>query len=576
MEVVEGVQKLLQSFSRGIQEAVLEMDSFRADTLDKIDELVAANADLDAEPPELMARVVRENGWEERRDRVFGRLFGTDLRDVALVTGWPMFFANQLAVAPGSDTDFAKGDRALWPTQFSMSRTTPFMSLDGRPYFFQVHGLTDKLYRAIERLVKNAKPTYAERWNVKQKKATEAAAIRFLSKILPGAKTLSSVRYWADNAITPVWTETDGVLIYDRTLFVIEAKGGAYTPKPPGSHVGAHINSMKKLVRDAVGQAKRFRDTLASKGSLDLYDEHQKLLDTIRYEQFDQIVLCCVTLDHIDHLASHAEDLRAIGVDISTQPVWCVSVDDLRVYADMFQNPLMFLDFLYEHMNALKLKNFRVMDEMDHLGLYLEHNRYTISYERMAPAMVWGPLGYRDKLDAFYSAVWEGKPASPPTQDMPMRMKQIIDFLAASNHNGRTAAARALLCMSGNARELFAECIDKLLAVQEQLSRPRPYSTEGDVRITVSVNQKESVSMPFDNACEHTIAVMKLSEETDRTFFHLTFSAFGLLENVRWKLLTSKDIEEMDPNQLKERCGRLQASRERLTVDRSTGKKLMF
>jgi len=93
--------------------------------------------------------------------------------------------------------------------------------------------------------------------------------------------------------------------------------------------------------------------------------------------------ICAVTLDAFTELAAQVQHLKPLGIDVGTQPVWSFSIDDLRVYADVFDNPLVFLHFVEERMRAFTSPLIQTEDEIDHLGLYLKHNIYTQHAENL-------------------------------------------------------------------------------------------------------------------------------------------------------------------------------------------------
>ncbi len=54
-----------------------------------------------------------------------------------------------------------------------------------------------------------------------------------------------------------------------------------------------------------------------------------------------------------------------------------LSLDDLRVYADLFDNPLIFLHFVEMRVRAGLSDKVDLNDEMDHFGMYITENNYT-------------------------------------------------------------------------------------------------------------------------------------------------------------------------------------------------------
>src|SRR5208337_3295957 len=111
-----------------------------------------------------------------------------------------------------------------------------------------------------------------------------------------------------------------------------------------------------------------------------------------------------VTLDAFTELAARANQLRTVGVDVGHQSVWSLSIDDLRIYSDLFRNPLRFLHFVEQRMLAARSELVDLNDELDHLGLYIENNNYS-QYARELRGSTNAKLvfdGYRKPIDEYY------------------------------------------------------------------------------------------------------------------------------------------------------------------------------
>ncbi len=560
--VSAGVASILSSLTRGVGDLAEDLQAFQRDTMNGI-EREDPRANLP--PHAAMEMVVQKNNWQARRDSVFGRLLGTDLFDVGKLTGWPDEFVADLSLAVGEDAAFADGSaESSWPTRFSLTHFSPFVRIGGKSCCFHIYGLTDRLYRAIENAVRRKAPRCGERWNRGQKRASETLTAQLFARLLPDARSIANAYYWAkDNEYGEVkWTERDLIILYDDQLLVIEIKAGRYTHRPPARNIRDHLESLKLLIETAALQATRFVRQLEVEGAVVIYNSKREPLVEVGSANIRRIIRCVVTLDQIDDIASRAEDLKDLGIDIGPHPVWIVSLSELLVIADVFSNPLMFVDYLAERMRAFASPTCHVTDELDHLGLYLAHNRYVQRAEQYAPMESVGWIGYRDVFDRYYAAVWQGESGTLPKQEMPAWMEDVLRFFARSGKPGRTRAAELLLSMSGEARTEFAALVEKSWRLQNRQRRPRPVSCGGDVRLTVSVSQEGAYEATFDTARDHALVVLTLQDEADRLVVWLQFSEDSILLNVKWAFVTPADASKMDGDTLAERVGRLRASRE--------------
>ena len=563
-DIIDGFGKLLNSLSQGLLVAMEDIQSFQKDSMDAIELLCKRPESIGLSPPEMLDRVVEENGWEMRRDDVLGRFLGPYLFDVSRITQWPTKLIDALSLSPGEDTALlATEPRAGWPTRFSKTRLHPFVKLDGISYCFDICGLADNFYRSLRRAVRMARPELSDRWNKTQQDVTESLPFRLLQSLLPKANVIRPIFYRTRTGDQQRrdWVECDGILIFDRHLFVVEVRSGAFTHTSAEDDSEAYFSSLSNVIIKPITQANRFINELENSGEVAICDSNHKELAVIRASNFDEITPCCVTLDQLEHIACNLEDVGEIGFDVGTRPIWCVSIDDLRVHSEVFRNPLVFLDFLKERKRASRSPSVRVSDELDHVGAYLHHNRYVMHAERLNGSELNFAHGYRDELDRFFHAKLIGETPKAPGQEMPFRIRQIVELLAQSGKTGRAAAAEKILGLGGEARDELTGKIEEALSLQQQMGRTRPISIFGECRLTVFCDQKPQLLTRVEDAISHTLAVMKLANQSEWTLLQLRFTDAGLLVSVDWRFLTEADLSKANPEQLLAMCDRLERTR---------------
>ena len=406
-QFADDITKIWHALSFGLFEAFHSINDFQADTLHALEKKITSEPDAqEHDLPELMDQVIRENAWEDRRDDIFGRFFGMDLFDVQKTTSLPEELLNELAWSPGEETEFfAEGEFRGWPLRIWPLFKRPFIRLNNRYYCFDLYSLLDNIYRVMQRLVLRLKPDYRETWKSIQQSLSENLPIKFFERLLPGAKIFKQVYYRGQSeAGTSDWCEADALLIYDDHLFVIEAKGGAFTYTPPATDIQAWLKSLDNLVLKPVTQGKRFVMYLSGASKVPLYDYEHKQIGEISRSNFRHVTICAVTLDPFTEIAVKVQHLHKIGFDVGTEPVWSMSTDDLRIYADIFENPLLFLHYVEQRMCAFQSNVVQCDDEMEHLGAYLEHNHYSAYAEviQRPPEAFIQFIGYREDIDKFF------------------------------------------------------------------------------------------------------------------------------------------------------------------------------
>jgi hypothetical protein len=562
-EVVHGIDQIISKFSRGPRDAFAALDDFQTKTLDAFQQFVDST-DATGTPADLMDKVIHANGWEEWRDRVLDDAMGYGLFDVEAVTGWPRTLLDCLSWQPGEDTSFlAPGPFCGWPLRVLPIWKRPFLKIDGRYYSFGIYQLTDHGYRILQRTLISLDPAYKETWNARQKDVSEALPLSLLGRLLPGATVYQSVYYqWSTgSAGTKQWCEADGLLIYDDHLIVVEVKAGAFTHTPPSSDFPAYIDSLDALLRKPSVQTDRFCAYLGSKPQVTIYDSEHCPIGTLEHKSFRSITRCCVTLDQLTEFAARAENLHELGVNVGNSPVWTVSVDDLRVFADVINNPLIFCHFLEQRAAAFSSPALQTDDELDHLALYLSHNHYSTYAEdfQFETPVHWH--GYRGSLDKYFSGKISGEPNELPSQPIPIRLKEVIDVLALGRFPGRCKAAAWILDMGGDFRTQANALIDQVLEEQQKVGRPKPATCTGDVPVTFYCSIDGGVR-PDDRLVRmHTLATLHLAHESERLALRLDYSLDKRLQIVTPVFFSDKDIEAVDSDELKNYSQRLVGNR---------------
>lgn len=565
-DLVAALLKIQHSMTEGVLRAAEDLRKFQEATSPKLLERMDHMESVRREDlPDVMRHVVEKNGWEEWRDDVLGRFFGFDLFDVKKLTELPDSFLDRLSWTPGEDAEFfAEGDFRGWPLRVWPVFKRPFIKLDGRYYCFEFYSLFDNFYRVVQRIISAEKPSYASIWNERQKAVSEQLPIRFFEKLLPGAQVFRNSYYkWhVGGGGGDQWCETDAILIWEDHLFIIEVKAGAFTYTPPATDFPAYVASLRNLVLKPAQQGQRFLQYLKSHDEVAIYDGNHEEVARLRQKDFDHVTICAVTLDTFTELAAQIQHLGKIGVDVGDVPVWALSVDDLRVYADVFDNPLVFLHFVEQRMRAFHSELIRTDDELDHLGLYIEHNVYT-EYARdfsTDATITWH--GYRTKIDEFFAKRVDDPSAECPLkQQMPTRLKEILHFLPNSGKRYRRRIASTLLDSGSSMRDNVCSEIDQQLAEQRKSGRARPLSTYGGANITLFCWQRGLLERDAMHALDHGRAVMLVTQERERTLLELTYDHDGFLVDIDFRIMTLDSISPLETDRLKPMADKIRQRR---------------
>ena len=533
--LVSELDKILLKLTRGAADSMLALKQLDKDSMPILQETLAM-------PGITGLDDVRAKLWDDpamviRRDAVMGEVFGMDLFDVSKITSLPRLLIDELTWEPGEEKDFlADGKYKGWPLRIWPTMKRPFIRIGEIVCCFDMFSLFDNFYRVLQRIIFRIDPEYKNQWNERQKAISEDLPFHYFGKLLPGMQEFRSVYYKsALGSGKPQWNEADGLIIYDDHLLVVEVMGGAFTYTSPATDMKAHLASLRHLLLSPASQGSRFLEYFESAPEVGIFDCNHTEIVKLRRDNFRNVTVVAITLDAFTELAARAQHLKGVGLDVGDKAVWPLSLDDVRVYADLFPKPLQFLHYVEQRMEASKSMLVDVNDEFDHLGLYFAENNYS----RYAAELTDGRTsrlsfdGYRSGIDEFYAARINGEDPKLPGQPLLSFLEDILEFLGSSKKKGQSSIASFFLDTSGELRRTISTNIENQLVENVKLRRARPVSFYGETPFTLFCWSKPA---PRDAALaiHHTRAVAASNQEDSRLLIELEYDDGEKLVNVHW------------------------------------------
>ena len=550
-DIVKNVEKIEYSLTLGFQQIRDDQQAFEADLRQAMEEEVTHRTDFPDD--DAFGRwVLEQRGWQARYGEILDRLFQFGLFDLQKITTLPETFLRELSWQPGEEpTFFAAGELPGWPLRIWPVHLRPFLHVNGRYYCFDIFAVRDHIYRVISRAVFRIRPDLKQQWVDAQKEASEATAVALVSGLLGGAATYAPAYYqWpATKSPTKNWCECDGVIVAEAEehIFVVEVKAGAFTYTAPANDFPAHIASAQALIDAPLTQGRRFLEYLRSANEVPIADADHHEVARLRHDRYKVITLCGVTLDPLTELAAQAEHLKPLGIDVGAEPVWAVSLDDLRVLRDLLPNPLVFLHYLKQRRRAVTSSAIKIDDELDHLALYFAHNDYQRAAESIGGTQPPMWHAFKEPIDRYYhDLLTDPATAVKPGQKIPPILQNILDVLAAQKKRGRFDTAATLLDLDGKGRTQLAMMVESSLTKQLATRRASPASAYGASPVTIFCWQAGVVPRNVVYARDLTLGIAALAGEERRLLIELTFSDEASLLDVSFEWLRPDTITAED------------------------------
>ncbi len=492
IDFIKEIEKIQYSLTFGIGNAFKELDKFRDESLDKIEKLGILET---LDPNNWLQEGIKQAGLKEKGDEIIDRALGMGLCNVSKITNLPKFLLDELSWKEGEDENFwSEGEYAGWSLRVTPMRKRPFINIQGQYYCLNLHNLFDNLYRIVERLILAKKPDYKQKWNKIQQETSEYLPFKYFERLLPKAEVYHSIFYGKKGCRS----EMDGLIIYDDVLILLEVKAGSLATTSPVLDYETNLLKLKELIENPANQAQRFRNYLEENKKIDIYDSNKKrsnIITTLDINSFREIFQCCITLDNLGHLASKASKLKSIGINVDLSSTWSLALDDLRVYADLFDSPLQFLHFLKHRSLAEASGLVELNDELEHIAMYFNYNNYAmyakeIIAEDEVTHIHWH--GLTIDIDNYYSnALAEpDKQHEKPKQKFNLYVRQVLDILTCQEKQGRAKVADYILDASDEYRKQIEDRILHSLKRQKELKRIIPIHLFGDLNLSIFCIQK--------------------------------------------------------------------------------------
>lgn len=352
-------------------------------------------------------------GFEYVGDRVkyeieecLNKAFLFDCYDVAELTSWPDSLIQALSYGIGSgDWPQPYGEYRYWPITYLPVKRRPFIRVDGRSYCFDYYSLMDNFYRSLYWALCGEDGSIKQKWQEKQKNASEKAVADLFLEMLPGCRVYQG-NYYPNvrGRRKSGYSENDMIVIYKNVLLIIEVKAGSFVYTPPIVDYQSHIKSYKTLIEQADHQCERTVRYIHECDRLnnhivELFDSQGKARAIIDLKQIAQMFELSVTVDNINSFAARADRIHFLELGCGAISI---AIDDLMVYRDYFVEPGEFIEYLEIRKKATQNERLALIDELDHLGLYAYYKNYNEYIKTIPEANSLFLTGYRGAIDRFY------------------------------------------------------------------------------------------------------------------------------------------------------------------------------
>lgn len=377
----------------------------------------------------------------------------------------PIKFIELISVPFGENSDFVNGSNGNygWPTNISIIEKYPVTSYNEKYYCFVPQLLFRTVIGILERWIWKDHNSYYQKYYQKQKaEYLENKSLEYISDLLPEADVYQNLNYTIRINGQKNKTETDGIVIYDNNLFIIEAKSGQFHQFARRGNVEKIKSEVKKLIAEAYTQALRTEKFFFSTLKPVFRDNNNK----IAYEEndssrFENVFLINITLENLGSLSTHLNSLRLSGLIEGRGWPWSVNLNDLRVISEIIETPSEFLLYLQRRIRTNDFPAFKSTDELEYFSKFLDDGLYFEDghLNNVDSCM---PVGYTNEIDRYYVSGGE-----KPTFKIPPEFRNLIKSIEKTGKFGFTYVTTTLL---GFNFETHREILERIDSMSEQVN----------------------------------------------------------------------------------------------------------
>ena len=285
--------------------------------------------------------------------------------------------------------------------------------------------------------------------------------IEYFESLLPRAKVFKNIFY----KINQNRYETDGIIVYDGYVFIVEAKANLFSDKAKKGHnlkTNDHIND---IIKGSYRQAKRFIDYITDE-KITLFDSSGKELN-IDLKEKNKFIIVTLTLESVGSivpLLKISDKLRLFDKEYFP---WIISIYDLVVIADFFETPSLLFHYLNSRMNFLLNEKASIYEELDLIGYFIKYGglpfQNTDQFDdelNKADFIYFEPES--DFINNYYMHKFSQKGNIKKADYFSNLMfKEFIKKIDTTSKNNRIGASTFLLTISNNSINFLMQYIKK-------------------------------------------------------------------------------------------------------------------
>lgn len=385
--------------------------------------------------------------------------------EITDLTTLPKPFLSLLSVKPGeSILTSLTGPNHDDLSQLSTSvlHYKPFLEVDGKFYSFYHSGFEDRIAEIIEADLFQKRPGEVSEMAKKRSDRIESESKDLLASIIRPDFAFQNV-YYPNPDDSGNLTELDVLLGVDDILLLVEVKAGGFSDAASRGAPKSMAQEFSDLIIEGQRQSERAEKYIRSSDEAVFFDETGKQeIHRIKHSRFRKIFRVVITREDLGWVGAKIAVLSILDTNLSKSFPWHISIDDLRIVADLFKDDeVPFIHYLELRLLASSETALSQSDEIEHISLYNKMNHYHELPVKGMNRLSFDSSYMRD-IDYYFMEKTAGGSPEIPRQAMPSKMRAFVDALKDSRLSGRFEVGSIILSMDSAGRNDFQKNLNAL------------------------------------------------------------------------------------------------------------------
>lgn len=385
--------------------------------------------------------------------------------EITELTSLPKSFLSMLSVKPGESilTKLTGPNHDdLSPLSTSVLHYKPFLEVNGKFYTFYHSGFEDRIAEIIEADLFQKRPEKIQEMTKRRSTRIESDSKDLFTSIIHPDFTFQNVYYPNPDQVGNL-TELDVLFGVDDILFIVEVKAGGLSDPASRGAPKSLEQEFSHLIIEGQHQSERAEKYIKSSKEVAFFDETgKKEVCRIKYSNFRKIFRVIVTKEDLGWVGAKIAILSILDSNLSKSFPWHISIDDLRIVAELFKNDeIRFVHYLEQRLIASSTITLSQNDEIEHIALYNKMNSYHILPVKGMDQMTYDTSFMHD-IDYYFMEKYAGGSPKVPTQKMPHKMREFMNALRVSCLPGRFEVGSIILSMNSTGRDELQESLNIL------------------------------------------------------------------------------------------------------------------